>query len=320
MTTDLILYDQAKTTATIAPALQARKSAALEKIEEIQTVTSQVENDAATVVVQEISDLIKGVEKQHDEVKAPYWAACKAITGAKNTFLTELETERTRVNCLCGNYVQEQLEIQRESERERARQLDKIEADRRAEEARIENERIQAEAAKLAETQRIEAEAAAKRKAAQAALDAEAAAAKSKRAKAEAAAKQAEFERQLAQEIKAAAERAKKSEQERVEAAAKAERERAEREAIAAQEAAAVAPVAPVAKASGQVIKAVWTFEVINILSLAKVRPDLVKMEPRTAEINELINSLGVREMAGLRIFEEVRIGQRKPSMKILDV
>ena len=93
---------------------------------------------------------------------------------------------------------------------------------------------------------------------------------------------------------------------------AKQEAERKEREALAAQELAALAPPPAPVQVAGQTVRDVWTFKVTDILSLAKVRPDLVKMEPRTAEINEMINALGVRKLAGLEIFEEARVSTRR--------
>jgi uncharacterized membrane protein YqiK len=287
MTTALILYDPTKTAATIAPALQARKSAALESIETITEVTSDQANEAATVIVQQISDLIKHVEKEHDEAKAPYWAACKAISGIRNTFLAELETERTRVNKLCGNFVQDRLEVQREAERERVRQLEKIEQAKHEEEERAEQARIDAEVERRRQVDEAEAQAAK---------------AKSKKAQAEATAKLQELEKQ------------------RQEAAAQAERDRAERETQAEQEKAAVAPVAPITKAAGQVVKTPWVFKVTNIFDLVRARPDLVKMEPKTKEINELINELEIRKIPGLEITQEVQIGTRKTGLKFLEL
>lgn len=320
MTNSLIIWKSEEVAAPAAEAM-AMKSMALEAFEAITAVASDAENAAATVHVEDATRLMRDVETARKALVAKPWAMCAAVNKAARDFIADLETERTRVNKLCGNFIQDKLEVQREAERARDRELARIEQARIDEERRIELERIKAEAARIAELRRIEAEAEAARAKAQAALDAEANTAKSKKAKAEAAVKQAVFEAEQCRlsklrQAEAVAE-VYRQEQEQV----RSEAGRAEREAMAAQEKAAVPEVAPLEKAAGQVVKARWTFEVLNILELSKVRPDLVKMEPRTAEINELINALGVREMRGIRIFEEVKTSTRQSKgPKFLDV
>jgi hypothetical protein len=259
---------------SISNEAQALKSMVLDSCEEIQSIESETDNESAVAKVNEVSALIKRVKNEHKAVKEPYLRVCQALDKAKNEFLCQLEAEEMRVNTLAGNWRQDQLEITREAQRARDRELARIEAELLAEQRKAESERIQAEAERLVEQRRIEAEACK---------------ANSKKAKEEAAAKLVELEeqRRLAQ--------------------LKAEAEQAQREAMAEQERVTVPEVAPPEKTAGQAVKVSWTFEVLNICELAKVRPDLVKMEPRTAEINELINALGVRALRGLRIFEQVK-------------
>lgn len=112
----------------------------------------------------------------------------------------------------------------------------------------------------------------------------------------------------------------RKAEAERLEAEAKAARARsdagrakaqAEAEAAAARAAQAQAaiPVAP-AKSEGQIVKRVWKFEVVDVWKLTRSCPGFVEPVPRKREINEAIAN-GMRDIPGLRIWEEVETGVR---------
>jgi hypothetical protein len=66
--------------------------------------------------------------------------------------------------------------------------------------------------------------------------------------------------------------------------------------------------VAP--RASGMSVRDVWFFECTDIRALYAARPDLVRIEPATREINAAMAS-GMRECQGLRIWKEVKAGVR---------
>jgi len=53
-----------------------------------------------------------------------------------------------------------------------------------------------------------------------------------------------------------------------------------------------------------------WTFEVEDLDALYKARPDLVKIEPRTREINAEV-AASVREIPGIRIYQESSVALR---------
>jgi hypothetical protein len=94
-----------------------------------------------------------------------------------------------------------------------------------------------------------------------------------------------------------------------------------EQQQLSVQAAEAVGPQAELAKTAGQSVKPVWTFEVTDIWKLVRARPDLVNITPATARINETI-ALGTREIAGLKIFEQVKTHVRPGSLgqKWIDV
>lgn len=83
----------------------------------------------------------------------------------------------------------------------------------------------------------------------------------------------------------------------------------AEQAAQQAEERAAdIAPaaVAAPAKAAGMIAKKIWKHEVTDIKALYAARPELVKLEPKTALINSAIAMEECKEIPGLRIWEEI--------------
>ena len=63
-------------------------------------------------------------------------------------------------------------------------------------------------------------------------------------------------------------------------------------------------------KPSGLVVREVWQFEVLDIRALYAARPELVKLDVKTADINGAINR-GERNIPGLRIWSETVAGVR---------
>ena len=115
------------------------------------------------------------------------------------------------------------------------------------------------------------------------------------------------------------------AERQRLEAEAKAKAAELERSlANQQQELAALAPVPVAPRAAGQSAKAVWMHEVTDIWALARVHPGLVKIEPRKAEIAEVINAQAMSgqkpQIAGLRIWEDVAVSVRQGKGRTLDV
>lgn len=134
--------------------------------------------------------------------------------------------------------------------------------------------------------------------------------------------RQAELAR-IEQERRAAEEAARKAAAEaQAKATSTAEAVEAERKArLAAQEAEekakqekaraflAAAPV-PVAKPKGLSVTPTLRFEVTDVLVLFTARPELVDLVPKTAAINAALRG-GDREIPGLRVWEETRVGVR---------
>ncbi|MFM8357981.1 MAG: hypothetical protein ACKOET_05445, partial [Verrucomicrobiota bacterium] len=71
----------------------------------------------------------------------------------------------------------------------------------------------------------------------------------------------------------------------------------------------AAAPV-PVAKPKGLSVTPTLRFEVTDVLVLFTARPELVDLVPKTAAINAALRG-GDREIPGLRVWEETRVGVR---------
>jgi hypothetical protein len=101
------------------------------------------------------------------------------------------------------------------------------------------------------------------------------------------------------------------------EAVAKAEAER--QDALAKQAVEAVGPAAPLQKARGQVVKAVWTFEITDVWLLARTNPGLVRIDPNTSEIHQVI-ALGARDIKGMRIFEVVKSSTRQSGQTVINI
>jgi chromosome segregation ATPase len=269
----LTLRNVGAVTIEIQADAQKVKADALAVAKPILTIASDNDQQLAVNALKSLQTLTKQVEKSRTDVKGPVLAIGRQIDEEARKFVADLEAESKRLNKLITDYV---VERQREAERaERARQ---------AELARIEEEKRKAaaaEAARVAELARIEEE---KRKAAEDAFLAE-----------------TEEETQAAAEAAVRAREAEALERQRLEAEQQRQAELA-REAAAKEAAIIKAPV----KAAGQVVRKVAKFEVTDIAALYAARPHLVRIEPNTAAINGVLSS-GVREIPGLRIWEEVQ-------------
>lgn len=70
------------------------------------------------------------------------------------------------------------------------------------------------------------------------------------------------------------------------------------------------APQPVVPKVKGVTVAPVWRFEVLDVSALHQARPELVELSPRASAINSAIRD-GAREIPGLRIWQESRVGVR---------
>jgi len=107
----------------------------------------------------------------------------------------------------------------------------------------------------------------------------------------------------------------KRQEQLALEAKSLKEQGRTEEAAEVVQQVAIVAaqqpkPLMTPPKAHGMSARTVWKFEVLNAREILAVRPDLVKVEASPIDINRAI-AAGLRECAGLRIYEDIQTSVR---------
>jgi hypothetical protein len=308
----------------------------------IGLVRNPAENEAATEALRRLGAVRKTTEATRKELKEPLLDLGRKIDATAKDFLAEVDAEETRIKRITADYQSEILAQQREAERIRRAEQERIDSERRREQERIAEEKFRAEEAirKAAEAE-ARAKADAERKAREIA-EAEARAKADAERRAREAANAAERAKiqaeQRAREEAAAIERAKVEAESRArEEAAAAERAKAESEAKAKdaelarslanqqQELAALAPAPVAPRAAGQSAKVVWMHEVTDIWALARVHPGLVKIEPRKAEIAEVINAQAMSgqkpQISGLRIWEDVAVSVRQSKgTKAIDV
>jgi len=237
----------------------------------ITRVTSPASLASAVETQRDLKRIAKSAEDSRVAIKAPVLEITRKIDAAAAEFSEPLKAEIARINTLLTGYQVEQERIAREEAQKRDAEL----ARQRAEEAK-----------RAAEAARLEREAREKQEAA------------------ERAAREA-----TNAEARAAAEKARKAaEAERAELARKAEAEAL----AAAQEQARTLAAMPVAapKPAGMSASAPWTFEVTDLAALQKAEPNLVEVTVRKSSVLARIRE-GVREIPGLRIFQETRVTVR---------
>ena len=310
MNNALIICPQDTLTPVVSAELIAMREAAFAGTALVGKVTTDEQNEAATLAVAPLTDFKNHVNKAHKEAKEPYLRVCQLLDETKRTLLDGVFAEENRICILTGNYKQEQLEIIRQAARARDREIARIEAERKAEEARIAAEAAKIACEKQAALDKIEAE----RKAEEARIAAEAATATNAKARAAAADRQKQIDAERALAAAAAA-------KEQADTTARLERERLAREALVEQERLALAPVQEMKHTAGQTVKVRMTFTVTDIYKLVRVRPDLCKIEAATQVINEAI-AMGMKVCPGLEIFEEVKTSTRPRNVgrKVIDI
>lgn len=247
----------------------------------IGSVTDEESNAQATDAMRRIKQVLSLCESSRKKVKEPVLDLARRIDDSAKEFSKELQEEFNRLQRVTADYQTEQLAKQRDIERKRREDEERIARERQAELDRIEKKRQ-------------EDEAEAKRKA-----DEEAANAKSE-----------DERRAIEEKAKADLEAINK----------KAEQDAKVQEGLKAVEMGAL-PEAPVTRATGQVVRPTYKWEVKDIWALVRAHPALVKVEPRPQEIREVINAQvaggGKPAIAGLRIWEDVDVtvrAGRKPT------
>lgn len=266
---------------TISPDAQQQKDDALSLASVIKTVANTTEQQDALAAAGICKALVSGMEKTRVSVKEPVLAAGRIIDAKAKEYATELQNEVTRLEGVAGMYQAqvnaaaaklraEEEEHQRvaSAELERQRQEDLREAQRREQEAN---------AARLADLERI-----------QSAKDDEA--------------------RQQAQQAtdEAAEARARQVREQELHDAEMAEH-RAEE---ARQRAMTMATMAP-PKVENARTRVSFDYELVDISALYRARPDLVKLTEKRADILTAINIPGQPPPAGIRVFESTKMSAK---------
>lgn len=260
---------------TLAQEFAVAKMSALVASSQIEIVTNAEENATAVAAQAELTALIKWIESERKELKAPVIKLGREIDDAAENAVKELKSEQTRIAGEVGSYQQELAEVARVAARKAAEEAARIEREAREEQERIEREqRAAADAAR-----RVAMEEAAKAR--------------------------------NAAELQAAQERAK-AEADRIDAEAKAAQENAAKNA---QQALSFipAPEAP-QTVKGQAVREDWEITVSDIHLLYRANPNCVSLEPRLSEIRNLL-AMGIvpKGVVAKKVIKSgVRMGTRK--------
>lgn len=342
MSADLVIFERKDLAISATPEISARIEQVLSESALVGLVVDAETNETANRSLMNITGLAVEIEKARQKVKQPVLELGRAIDAEAKRLSEVLLTEKNRLARASADWQTEQLERVRAQERARQAEIDRIQREKEAEEARIRaeeqrkideaNRKAREEAAALRKVQ--EAEEAERRRIAaeaKARADAEAAAARN------AAEREAAERRRIIAEAKAkadaeaakerariAAEEAEKLRQEN-EARIKAEADAASKRAaeLSCQDIQTLAPAPVLQKASGQSVKEVWEFEVVNPFDLFRARPDLVTLTAKAGEIKAAIDLLAVSgepKIAGLRIFRQVKVSTRSTKGATVDV
>lgn len=263
----LTITGASQVTVTPNPEVIAFRDSQLVATRAITSITTPAVYSTVGMMVRNLKQLGREIENARKEVKAEPLKITKLIDQIASEASAPIEVEVARLEKLANDYAREQARIQAEAE-QRARQ------EREAAAALIAKEQAEAQR-KIREEHEAKLKAEAEEKARIAAAS----------------------EKPVVVDAFAA-----------VKAEIKAEQDLAARQAevdrIAAEKAAEVASrivVAPPSIAA----KTVWRWIVQDVVALAKSRPDLVTITPKTREINALVNG-GERTIAGLSITQEV--------------
>lgn len=339
---DLVIFECKDLSISATPEISARLEQVLSESALVGLVVDAETNETANRSLMNITGLAVEIEKARQKVKQPVLELGRAIDAEAKRLSEVLLTEKNRLARASADWQTEQLERVRAQERARQAELDRIQREKEAEEARIRaeeqrkideaNRKAREEAEALRKAQEAE-EAERRRFAAEVARKAaeEASAARNAKEREAAEKRRIEAERQIKIERALAEERnrlaAEAAEQRRLanEARIRIDTEAASKRAaeLSCQDIQTLAPAPVLQKASGQSVKEVWEFEVVNPFDLFRARPDLVTLTAKAGAIKEAIDLLAVSgepKIAGLRIFQQVKVSTRSTKGATVDV
>lgn len=253
------------------------KQVAIDSAKMVTEISGSYHHQRSVSARVEIKKLLRQIEDDRVEIKAPFLRVCREIDAFASQLETDLTEEFQRLGGLEKTYQQK---LDAEAERKRQAELARIEREKRDAEAAVQR--------KLDEERR------AQWAIGQAKLEACLAAAKSEDDKRRAA------ERAEADRLRIERENKDRAalEQRRIDEAAKA----------ATRQALIQSPAPP--KPEGGSVRRVWKFTVTDIASVYAVAPHLVSLEIKTAEVNRLIAS-GTRSIPGMEIYQDISTGVR---------
>lgn len=284
MSTEITIFERKDLAISATPEISARIEQVLSESALVGLVVDAETNETANESLKAITGLAGEIEKARKKVKEPVLELGRAIDAEAKRLSEVLLTEKNRLARASADWQTEQLERVRAQERARQAELDRIQREKEAEEARIRAE----EQRKIDEANRKARE--------------EAAAARNA-------------------EEQAAAEKRRQDNEARIKAEAEAASKRAAE--LSCQDVATLKPAPVLQKASGQSVKEVWEFEVVNPFDLFRARPDLVTLTAKAGEIKAAIDLLAVSgepKIAGLRIFRQVKVSTRSTKGATVDV
>lgn len=272
----------------ITPEALATRDEALGNSALIARVENAEQNKRAVEAHIFLKRVSSDFEKARKKLKEPLIEAGRQLDRVISTELAEVEKEIGRISQLTAAFqLQEQRRV-REEQESQARELARIEAARQAELLRIAREQAEAErvaAAAVAEANRLSQEATSKKQK----ESAEAARIEADRVLAETAAKNA-----------AAIQLAQESAQSQTLAEAKP---------IVAQ------------RSTGQVVKTVWEYELVNPILFAKMHPDCVQWEKIPVIAAQIIQHLNSgMTMKGISAKQVTKASVRAGTAPIIDV
>lgn len=119
----------------ITPAALRSKGVVIESCKQVSSVANDFDAEVAGTVLVEVAGLLKECEKARKQIKQPVLDLCRAIDSTAEAYTSDLEKHSQRIRGLIGAYNARVEEEQRAIERKRQEEL-----------ARIERERVAAEA------------------------------------------------------------------------------------------------------------------------------------------------------------------------------
>jgi hypothetical protein len=267
----LILRNSEAVQLTVSVDYEQLKVGVLTEAKDVSEVTDEFTEQMAVDAVKRLRDLESTVETSRKAVKAPVLDLGRRIDSTAETALSGVAEERNRISKLLTLFAAEKKRKADEADRIRKAELERIERERVA--------REELERKNQAELERIAQE----EKRAQEAV--ETAFTDEELASANASSDQASAARQ-ATEAALATER---------QALANAEAEKARLQSAVTQ---------PAAKPHGLSVKTVWRFDLLDVHALYAHSRSLVRIEPNSNAIHDVIRR-GGREIPGLRIWSE---------------